>query len=238
MRRSLSLALLVATPLLIGAVTGPQRGQLHTWLYTDGLPCGATKIQAEATFDLECPAVPWRLPAELCLTQLANQCTPAPAACTPTAPDSEGPNYLAGAPYTDDLRAPDDLGTLLVVSGTMYGPDCAPVADGELDLWQADSSGHYDFSSDYLYRGIVAAGADGTYSFTTFVPGAYATRAGFLPAHIHAKLSGGGAPVLTTELYFAGDPNLSGTEDPTQLVTLVSDGAGGYTATWDIVLSE
>jgi hypothetical protein len=155
--------------------------------------------------------------------------------CTPTVSDDLGPNYLSGAPYRSDIRHPDDTGDLLVLSGVVYDAECLPVAGATVDVWQADPEGVYDFSADFWYRGVVTTGADGSYELTTYVPGRYSARFGFLPGHIHAIVTGG-AVSLTTQLLFTGDPYLSGSEDPSQVTTLVDDGAGGYTATWDIGL--
>jgi protocatechuate 3,4-dioxygenase beta subunit len=49
----------------------------------------------------------------------------------------------------------------------------------------------------------------GRYRFETILPGRYGDSAGIRPAHIHAKvLTPQGNALLTTQLYFAGDPYL------------------------------
>ena len=219
------------------AVTDADRTTIRQWLFGEARPCGAVKVLTERELGYTCPAVPWNLPAALCANQLANNCMPPEPACSPTAAGDLGPNYLEGAPARDDLRDLADAGTTLVVSGQVLGTDCAPIAGATLDVWQADPYGDYDFSAEYDYRGVITTDAAGNYRFTTYLPGAYFTGRGPLPAHIHLIVSGGGVS-LTTQLLFVGDPSLTGGEDPSVLATLVDDGAGGYTATWDVVLGE
>lgn len=63
-----------------------------------------------------------------------------------------------------------------------------PLPGARLDLWQADSSAHYDLTG-YVGRGLVVADAAGAFRFSTVVPGPYLDHGRYRPAHIHATIS-------------------------------------------------
>lgn len=122
--------------------------------------------------------------------------------CAFTVDNPEGPFYLRDAPFRTKI-APDDMaGQRLFISGTVT--DCErPLPDAIVDVWQASPEGRYDMGPDYLLRGRVRAGADGSYNFETVLPGNYGNR----PAHIHYRISHSQAQTLITQLYFVGDPH-------------------------------
>ena len=137
------------------------------------------------------------------------------AACDPTSRTSEGPYYRAGAPFRTAI-AEGVEGEPLVVSGRVVaGPDCAPVANAVLDVWQADANGKYDVNltavdrAAYRLRGKVRTAEDGTFRFETIRPAPYAIGSGVRPAHIHVIVSAEGQPSLVTELFFEGDPHIA-----------------------------
>lgn len=136
------------------------------------------------------------------------------AACTPTTRDAKGPYYEAGAPVRPQLAGPDEPGVRLALAGRLVGPDCrTPLANYTLDLWQADALGNYHSGAGHRLRGKVKTDAEGRYAFETILPGRYGDAAGIRPAHIHVTfLSPGQNALLTTQIYFAGDPYL-GQED-------------------------
>jgi protocatechuate 3,4-dioxygenase beta subunit len=139
-----------------------------------------------------------------------------PTGCFATETNIEGPYYRAGAPLRDDLTEAGMPGTRLVVSGRILGPDCAAPLDGAtLDVWQADSDGHYDNdrhspeasgTGPLRLRGKLAAGPEGAFRFRTVMPGRYRNGPQYRPAHVHVKVSAPGHAPLTTQLYFDGDP--------------------------------
>jgi protocatechuate 3,4-dioxygenase beta subunit len=88
-----------------------------------------------------------------------------------------------------------------VLSGTVVTTRCQPVARALLDFWQADGAGNYD-NSGFRLRGHVFTDAEGRYRVETVVPGLYPGRT----RHIHVKAQAPGGPVLTTQLYFPGEP--------------------------------
>jgi catechol 1,2-dioxygenase len=137
----------------------------------------------------------------------------AQTACRATTRDARGPYWEAGAPVrTTKIAEVEEPGVRLWVEGRMVGPDCrTPLRDYALDVWQADAEGNYyrAGSSNYRLRGKIKTDAEGRYRFETVVPGRYGDAAGIRPAHLHVTfLSPGGNTLLTTQLYFEGDPYL------------------------------
>ncbi|MDA2811535.1 dioxygenase [Nocardiopsis sp. RSe5-2] len=150
----------------------------------------------------------------------------------PTPPQTEGPYFKPNSPRTGDLRIPGDPGMALAVTGLVFTRDCRPVAGALLDFWQADYYGAYD-NAGYRYRGHQYTGADGAFALSTIVPGLYPGRT----RHIHVKVQAPSRPVLTTQLYFPGEPR-NDTDlifDPRLLMDVRDDGAG-RAAAFDFVL--
>jgi len=121
--------------------------------------------------------------------------------CDQTVADSEGPYYEEGAPFRTDLVEDGMPGTRLRVSGKVLTADCEPIANALLDLWHCDSVGNYD-NEGWTLRGRLNADGDGRFAFSTIVPGYWASR----PRHIHIRVSARGFQLVTTQLYFAIDP--------------------------------
>jgi protocatechuate 3,4-dioxygenase beta subunit len=130
---------------------------------------------------------------------LAQACT-----ATPTETNIEGPFYRSRAPYRSRLVGDMDNASL-VISGTVTDSACRPQRGTTIELWQADEHGEYDLEGD-RYRGIVRCDANGMFQIETIVPGRYLNGGVYRPAHLHAKVHANGRPVLTTQLYFPGDP--------------------------------
>src|SRR5262249_12933395 len=107
-------------------------------------------------------------------------------------------------------------GVRLAVEGRLLGPDCrTPLAGYALDIWQADKDGNYysGSNSDYRLRGKIRTDAQGRYRFETVLPGRYGDSEGIRPAHLHVRfMSPQDNVILTSQLYFEGDPYL-GTQD-------------------------
>ena len=162
---------------------------------------------------------------------------PAPTCGKTTAPNIEGPFFKVDSPERTNIREADTTGTLLKISGTVYGSDCAPLAGALLDFWQANETGAYD-NVTYAYRGHQYTDAEGRYELETIVPGRYLNGATYRPAHVHVKAAGQGTMLLTTQLYFEGDPYNA--VDPFIVSSLImsplDDGSGLLVATFDFVL--
>ena len=92
-------------------------------------------------------------------------------------------------------------GQRLVVTGTVLTTDCRPVQRALLDFWQADDAGQYD-NQGYRLRGHQFSDTDGRWRLETVMPGIYTGRT----RHIHVKVQAPDGPVLTTQLYFPGEP--------------------------------
>ena len=148
---------------------------------------------------------------------------------TPT--QTAGPYFKPNSPERSDLRS-GVSGTPLALSGTVVTTACQPVARALVDLWQADDAGSYD-NSGFRLRGHVFTDDEGRYRFDTIVPGIYPGRT----RHLHVKAQAPNGRVLTTQLYFPGEPQ--NTRDGIyreELLVTLDDAADGRTATFRFVL--
>lgn len=150
----------------------------------------------------------------------------------PTIAQTEGPFFTPRTPERTSLLEPGMAGTRLVVSGQVLSTGCQPVARALLDFWQADDGGAYD-NAGYRLRGHQFTDEQGRYTLETIMPGLYPGRT----RHIHVKVQAPNRPVLTTQIYFPGEPaNASdGIYDPVLEVDL-SDAADGKAARFNFVL--
>jgi protocatechuate 3,4-dioxygenase beta subunit len=154
------------------------------------------------------------------------------AGAEPTTRQTEGPYFKPRSPERADLREPGMRGTALALSGLVLTRSCRPVARAVVDLWHADDTGEYD-NAGFRLRGHLFTDADGRYAFRTIVPGLYRPRA----RHFHVKVQAPGRPVLTTQLYFSGEPD--NRRDPLfrpELLLRLSETGDGRSARFDIVL--
>jgi protocatechuate 3,4-dioxygenase beta subunit len=85
--------------------------------------------------------------------------------------------------------------------GTVLSAQCKPVSNALLDFWHSDEEGAYD-NRGFRYRGHQHADAQGRYRLETIIPAHYPGRT----RHIHVKVQAPGRRVLTTQIYFPGDP--------------------------------
>jgi protocatechuate 3,4-dioxygenase beta subunit len=119
-------------------------------------------------------------------------------------------------------------GSPLTVTGRVLSTDCEPVASALLDFWQANDAGEYD-NEGYTLRGHQFAADNGTFRLETILPGLYPGRT----RHIHVKVQAANRPVLTTQVYFPGEPRNA--EDVIFADALVM-AVNGNSATFDFVL--
>jgi protocatechuate 3,4-dioxygenase beta subunit len=88
-----------------------------------------------------------------------------------------------------------------------------------VEIWQAGANGRYNHPEDsndagpldphFQYWGYHKADQEGNYQFTTIVPPPYPAGPFWIrPSHVHFKVHRPRAPVLTTQMYFAGDKYL------------------------------
>ena len=152
----------------------------------------------------------------------------------PTPEQAEGPFFTPRSPERTSLLEPGIDGTRLIVSGAVLATDCSPVAGALLDFWHADASGAYD-NVGFRLRGHQFADRNGRYRLETVFPGVYTGRT----RHIHVKVQAPEEPVLTTQLYFPGEPeNLDDGLFDRALVMAVRRAGDRRTATFDFVLER
>ena len=114
---------------------------------------------------------------------------------------TEGPFFSANSPKRISLIEQGSRGPRLVVTGTVLSAQCKPVPNALLDFWHSDEEGAYD-NRGFRYRGHQYADAQGRFRLETIVPAEYPGRT----RHIHVKVQAPGKRILTTQLYFPGDP--------------------------------
>lgn len=112
-------------------------------------------------------------------------------------------------------------GDVIVVRGRVLDTEGQPLPDTLVDVWQANHFGRYwhpddpnpaDLDPDFQGWGLIRTDASGGYSFKTIRPGPYSLeflgQEGWRARHIHFKVSRAGLRLLTTQMYFKGDPLL------------------------------
>ncbi|MGA7486899.1 MAG: intradiol ring-cleavage dioxygenase [Xanthobacteraceae bacterium] len=119
----------------------------------------------------------------------------------PTMRQTAGPYFKPSSPERADLMEPASRARPLELGGQVLTRSCRPVARALVDLWHADEHGDYD-NAGFRYRGHLYTDADGRYRFRTIVPALYPGRT----RHYHVKVQAPNEPVLTTQLYFPGEP--------------------------------
>ena len=113
---------------------------------------------------------------------------------------TEGPFFTPNSPQRVSLLEGGEKSRILVV-GTVLTAQCKPVPNALLDFWHSDEQGAYD-NRGFRYRGHQRADAQGRYRLETIGPAEYPGRT----RHIHVKVQAPGGRILTTQLYFPGDP--------------------------------
>ena len=118
----------------------------------------------------------------------------------------------AGAPSTGQLAPKGEPGQPLTVSGTVVGPDGAPVSGASLYVYQTDHEGYYGVKPASDNRNprlklYLRSDAKGAWSFQTIRPGSYPNSR--IPGHIHFEVSAPGRASKIFEIVFEGDPNVT-----------------------------
>jgi protocatechuate 3,4-dioxygenase beta subunit len=161
---------------------------------------------------------------------------PPTPACTDTDDvtprQTEGPFYKPRSPERTSLLEPDMTGATIVLTGYVLSRRCQPMARALLDFWQADDQGQYDNAGDRC-RGHQFTDEAGRYRLETVVPGLYSGRT----RHFHVKVQAPNRPILTTQLYFPGEPRNArdGIFNPALLMA-IQDTANGRLARFNFVL--
>lgn len=141
----------------------------------------------------------------------------------------EGPFYAPGAPQcgaeaTLPMRD-GEAGTPMTFHGQVRSVAGAPLANATIDIWHCDDEGFYaQFAPgipEWNLRGVLTADETGHFTVHTIQPAPYqiptdgATGAliraanwhAWRPAHVHLKVSAPEHLLITTQLYFPGDPH-------------------------------
>lgn len=119
----------------------------------------------------------------------------------PTPDQTEGPFWTPNSPERSDFSADGVPGEPMALNGAVVDTDCRPVPGTLLDFWQADGNGVYD-NEGYKLRGHLFTDDAGRFRLATVKPGLYPGRT----RHFHVKVRRPGGEVLTTQLYFPGEP--------------------------------
>lgn len=167
-----------------------------------------------------------------CCRPAAPSFTPSCDGLEPTPPVTEGPFYKPDTPqrrnFADDV--PD--GERITLAGFVLDEQCRPQAQALVELWHADDEGRYD-NAGYRLRGHQFTDDNGRWWFTTIMPAVYTGRT----RHYHVKVQRRGGDVLTTQLYFPGEPR--NTRDrlfDERLLMRVEETADGKFARYDFVV--
>lgn len=120
----------------------------------------------------------------------------------PTLRQTEGPFFKPSSPERIDLMEPGIAGQPIELVGFVLTRGCRPVPGALIDVWHADDKGAYD-NSGFRLRGHQFADREGRFRLRTIVPGNYEGRT----RHFHVKVQPKGGRILTTQLYFPGEPN-------------------------------
>jgi protocatechuate 3,4-dioxygenase beta subunit len=147
----------------------------------------------------------------------------------PTPQQTEGPYYTPDTPRRTRLTGAGVSGEPLLLTGVVLATDCRPIRHALLDFWQADGDGRYD-NEGFGLRGHQFTDARGRFRLETVVPGLYPGRT----RHIHVKAQRPHGEMLTTQLYFPGEPENAndGIFDEALLMTV-----RGRRASFDFVLA-
>jgi protocatechuate 3,4-dioxygenase alpha subunit len=117
---------------------------------------------------------------------------------------------------TTELAAADVAGERCIIQGQLTDADGAPIPDGMIEIWQANSFGKYDHPLDqrdlpieknFAGFGRTPTDAQGCFQFSTIKPGRVPAANGVMQApHILVGIFARGLiKQLVTRIYFPGD---------------------------------
>ena len=133
----------------------------------------------------------------------------------PFYPDQEQSELDADLTLVDPQTTPA-LGEVVIVQVHLTDAQGKPVGQAMVDIWQACASGRYKHSDDtsstpldpnFQYWAQLHSNAEGFLQFRTVIPGSYPASSDWdRPPHIHFQVYVNDQRVLTTQMYFKGDP--------------------------------
>jgi protocatechuate 3,4-dioxygenase beta subunit len=130
----------------------------------------------------------------------------------PTTATGIGVWYQSNAPAAKDLWQPNDPGERLFLKVIVRDPTGTPVANAQVESWQANGDGVVQADR---YRTRLHTAADGSVAVSTALPG-YIWRA----RHIHLMVTHPDYLPLITRILFLGDPLLAEMEYPELAINL------------------
>ncbi|MGZ2426611.1 dioxygenase family protein [Rhizobium laguerreae] len=150
----------------------------------------------------------------------------------PTPAREAGPFFKPNSPLKQDLYLEAPRGERITVAGYVLDDRCRPTSRSLVEIWQADENGEYD-RSGFRLRGHQFADEQGRWWFNTVVPALYPGRT----RHFHFRVQRPGGVVLTTQLFFLGEPGNARDRifDETLLMTISPAGDGQF-ARFDFVV--
>ena len=112
-----------------------------------------------------------------------------------------GPAFEPNSPVRNNFRESGITGEPVTLTGFVLDRKGKPIKGALLDFWHADADGQYDFTG-FRCRGHQFSEVNGRYELQTILPGIYPGRT----RHYHVRLQAAPGPILTTQLYFPGEP--------------------------------
>jgi protocatechuate 3,4-dioxygenase beta subunit len=140
-----------------------------------------------------------------------------------TPAQGSGPFYPGESEFGRDIdltRVPGSnvraQGDVIYVRGRVVDHLCRPVANANVEIWQACASGKYNSPKDpnpapldphFRYWAETFTNEKGEYLFKTIMPGVYpADEKWDRPPHIHFRIAKKGYKELITQMYFKDHP--------------------------------
>ena len=150
----------------------------------------------------------------------------------PTPAREAGPFFKPNSPLKHDLYLDAPGGERITIAGYVLDDRCRPPPRSLVDIWQADENGEHD-RRGFRLRGHQFADEQGRWWFNTVVPALYPGRT----RHFHFRVQRSGGDILTTQLFFPGEPGNARDRifDETLLMTISPTGDGQF-ARFDFVV--
>lgn len=147
-------------------------------------------------------------------------------------------------------------GAQININGRIMNTFGQPIAGAKIEIWQVDNRGYYivetgaNLDPGFTGYGSYITGDSGEYLFRTIQPGSYTRYGGLIKRtkHIHVRVEAPRYPVLTTEIWFDGEPHnqmdtfirrITDQQIRARMLIKLSSSENGITSGWfDVVLSE
>jgi catechol 1,2-dioxygenase len=161
-----------------------------------------------------------------------------------TTDDILGPFYKAGSPFQENIIPAENTAAPLIVQGKVISNCDTLLQDAVVEIWNANDQGIYDSSNQFKFRGSYKTNPDGTYQFTTIIPGRYLNGATYRPSHIHFRITAPNHQELVSQIYFTDDPFIksdswaSAEKAAQRILPIAKDKNGVDTIIFDVYLNS